>query len=52
MHSLLLAQTHAEPPQPLEAADILVFLAIVAAAVFFVVLAGLGYFTPGKGDDA
>ena len=48
---LLAAQAHSEAPKPLEARDVLLYLGIIAAATFFVVLAGLGYFTPGSGDS-
>lgn len=34
----------------LEIGDILVYLAVIAGATFFVVLAGLGYFTFGDDD--
>ena len=46
MLALLLAAEGGEP-KPLEAGDLLLYLAIIAAATFFVLLAGFGYFTPG-----
>jgi len=53
MNALLAALTFAVEGagehKQLEIGDILVYVAIIAGATFFVVLAGLGYFT--FGDD-
>lgn len=53
MHALLAAALLASEAtgehKQLALGDMLVYLAIIAGAVFFVVLAGLGYFT--FGDD-
>ena len=51
--SLLLAALQAhEEPAPLEAGDLLIYLAIIAGALFFVVLAGFGYFGTGSDDGS
>ena len=51
MRALVLAAETAGELKQLEVGDLLVYLAIIAAAMFFVVLAGLGYFTPGSGPN-
>jgi hypothetical protein len=43
---------HAEEVKPLQGRSILIVLAIIAAIVFAIVLAGFGYFSPGDGDGA
>lgn len=54
MHALLaavaLASEASGEHKQLEMGDMLVYLAIIAGAVFFVVIAGLGYFTFGDDD--
>ena len=50
MHLLLLAAQLREGSEQLRVGDILLILAVIAAAVFFVVLAGFGYFSPGDND--
>ena len=56
MSALLAAVTFAAETagdhKQLEMSDLLVYLGIIVAAVFFVVLAGLGYFSPSGGDDS
>lgn len=47
---VLFAETAGEA-KSLETTDLLLYLGGIAALVFVVVLAGLGYFTPGSGDD-
>lgn len=47
--ALILASEASGEHKQLEIGDILVYLALIAGATFFVVLAGLGYFT--FGDD-
>ena len=54
MHALLAALTFASEAagehKQLEMGDMLVYVAIIAGAVFFVVLAGLGFFTFNDDD--
>ena len=44
------AEHAAEEVEPLAGRSILIVLAIIAAIVFAIVLAGFGYFSPGDGD--
>lgn len=41
---------HAEEVEPLSGRTILVTLAIIAAVMFAIILAGFGYFSPGDGE--
>ena len=50
MPALLLAAETAGELKQLQVGDLLIYIGIIAAAMFFVILAGLGYFTPGSGD--
>ena len=52
MSALLLAAETAHELKQLELGDLLVYLAIIAAAMFFVIIAGLGYFTPSSGGGS
>lgn len=55
MSALLAAVTFAAETagdtKQLETSDLLVYLGIIVAAVFFVVLAGFGYFSTGSDDS-
>ncbi|HVM07511.1 MAG TPA: hypothetical protein VM345_03525 [Acidimicrobiales bacterium] len=52
MHALTAAAIYASEAagehKELEMSDLLLYLGIIAAATFFIVLAGLGYFSPGS----